>query len=371
MARGRRSTTAAAETPAEPLLTIGFFGSAEVSPDTYIPLLDDLVEGRDIGAVIIPVTNDDFTEEMESIFEWSRALKHPIQIVAVEEADPGKEVTAALGHGYEEFDGGTDVGTTIVDMLSNAMGDVRLVLLLNEDEDIDVNTGIYALETGVDAYNLADGLDVITAAEDGDEEADEAPEAPVVEEPKRGRRGSAAAQAVAEESTPSGHPTSMDDPRMKPEVLKTYLMAELKEIAASVHGADVMTADVLRGKTKDVLVEMVLNGLPGEAAAEEEAPAEPEEAVEPPKRGRRAAAAPDEAQTSSEPQEAEEHPSAGLMDAVEDGYTASTRIHQQDVGGLDEIIAAFAASQRAMAEYIIEEIRKPKPRGRPRKNTDD
>lgn len=362
MARGRTRTAAPAP-DAEPMLTLGFFGSAEVDQKTFIPLLNDLVDGRDVEKVIFPITTDDFTEEMEAAFAWARTNKFPIQIVAIEEEKPDLAVTAALGHGYEEFDGGENVGEAIVGMLADAEGDVRFLLFLNTEEDVDAEAGIAALDAGVDAYNLADGLDKIDAEED-ESAAEAEPEPEPEEAPKRGRRGSAEAAAVAVEPT-TGHPTSLDDPRMNPDSLKTFLMAELKEIAKSIWGADVMTADVMRGKTKDVLVEYCRFGLPSDAAEDEEQEEQEEVAEEPveaPKRGRRGAAT---REPAAEPEDAADEAQTQVVHAPE-GMT----LHVLDSTDLDSILAAITGALEALAVYVVEEIRKPKPRGRPKVKTD-
>lgn len=385
MALRRKTEPTRTEAP----LTLGFFGGAECDPKTFIPLLDDLVTDREVNMIFVPVSPDDYLSEIRQVVAWAEEHKYPISTVSTENPSTDPVCQTVLDNDYDDYDAGDDTPAALIELLLNTddsdgslvVQDGRLIVFYADSEgntdDRTMDAALAAVEKGLPTYDISNGLDLMTAEEDEDgalEDAEALQDATPEPQPTR-----KAAPPV--EQTSSAH--SRED-------LSAWTTVELKKLAKE-SDPERNTTETLRGKDKDFIIDRILEGgTPGvrldDSGVDEPDPVvaeEVEQIVE-------NAEQPDEAQQ----EEPVRRSRAAMKKAAEEAKTgpiidvtvvntptweplpegAITWVDDRDDSAItldvltQALAVALAQAMTPLAEHIIAEVRKPKPRGRPAKS---
>lgn len=380
-ARSRRSEETV------PPLTLGIAGSGELAKDAAWALLDDFIGEAKVDMVYLPVSDDDTTDEIIHIHRW--CVDHDIPYTTVSNDAAGKDRgLKKLIDGAEADYEISESGATqdIVDLLSDGdVADGRLLMFFNGEDEADLEAFEYAAANDVRAFDFLDGLDEITHEED-DGTAPAAPE-PTPEPadelaPRRGRRGSKAADPEPAAEKPSGGDYTTVEKRELTRLGKLNLV-ELKKKAKAL-GDPSITTESMRGMDKEQVADLIVVTKRNQAASGEsdgagsEEPADEAQTAARPRRGRAAEPA-EEPQEPSDSDDGSEDPKEAVFarlrgsreqaERIARGMSAVAKAELDLADDADDIeIAAgmLAAALMAFAEFLIVEVRKPKSAGRPR-----
>lgn len=380
----------------EPPLTLGFFGGAEYDPKTFLPLLDDLVTGREVNMIFVPVSPEDYLSEIRQVVAWAEKHEYPLSTISTENPSPDPVCQTVLDHDYDDYDAGEDTPKALIELLMNQddtdgalkVEDGRLLVFYADKdgnvEDRTMDAALTAVEKGLPTYDLTNGLDLMTAEEDGDLEDAEALGEPDEEPtPRRGRKAPA----------PQTDTSSGDIPPR--EELSTWTTVELKKLAKEVD-PERCTTETLRGKDKDYVIDAILHADPDDLAGDrptdeggpeltefETAMLDTPEVMERQERKLHPVDPPghggdDEGMVTDEPtepvveesDEAQQSPvtrSRAAMKEASAPMVSKALADDPDKEEFQELIQLITEAFRPLVDYAIEEMRKPKPRGRPAK----
>lgn len=380
VARRSRSTA----TP----LTLGFVGSGQLDKKAIIALLDDLADGVEVDAIYVPVTKDDFTDEIEAVVEWAIDRKVEYFTFSDEAAvKKDKVLKAAVDNAKDDFDFKGDAGKQVVEMLADEdVKDGRLLFFFDGEQDVDLDLFEAAADADVACFDLKDGGSPLTFDEGDDTGVPEPEEEP--EAPARRGRGRAAAEEEPEEKPARSRRAAKEEPADEDDDLTTAekkRLAELTkrdsaltELKKTIKALDksIVTADLV-GKSKEEVALLIIA-----AEREQDGDEGAEEAPAARGRGRRAAGGDAEAQEAPEggvggDKEADSREEVfarlrGNREAAERIATGLAKAMKTIVDEADEsqvlehAAAALAAGMMVFAEVLIAEVRKPKSAGRPR-----
>lgn len=385
MAGARRRST---RTEEQPPLTLGFAGLGELDAKAVNALLDDLIEGREVKTVFLPLTDGDTTDEIVHVQRWCLENEIPYEVVSNDKdvkKDKGlKKILDSAAGDYEAQEHGA--AKDIVELLADEdHKDARLLMFLNPQEEADLEVFAHAQENDVDSYDMCDDLSAITEEGDPEPEPEPEPEPPTDINTRRGR-GRRAAEPDPEPE-PSG---DAPEPYTKAEQKEyaTYLdtkqttLVELKKIAKALDPENI-TTETLRGADREYIADLVIITKRNQAEAGEGDDGEPADEAQnsaPARRGRgRAAtseepaddaAAGDDAADGKDAVFARLRASRERSELITQNLTEAMRVIVKEGGDPEEVVeraaAALAAGLMLFAEYLIVEVRKPKSAGRPR-----
>jgi hypothetical protein len=381
--RGRSSRT-------KPL-ALGIAGSGQLDKKAITALLDDLIDGQTVSVIYIPVTSDDFTEEIEAVYAWAKSNDARVETASNEDntkADKalGKVVEAA----DDDFDAGESAGKAIVELLGVAAeengADARLLMFFDPDQEEDVVVFEEAHNADIGAFDLCDSLSPMSFGDDdgGSPEPTPEPEPEPEPAPARSRRGRAAKEAPADEPD---EPADDQATESREELLK-WSLVELKRKAKELDPKRATTAS-LKGLDKAQVIDgFLLGDEDAQAATEAEAdanaaasrePADEAQATLPGRRGRRGAAEPQEGAEGVDGdsdtredvfarlrgnREAAERIASGMASILR----GSLELTEEEDQPIEVASGALAAALMVFAEFLITEVRRPKSAGRPRKD---
>lgn len=358
-------------------LTLGFAGSGELDAKAIGPMLDDYVGDAEIEGIFIPVTADDYTEEVAAVVKWANDANVPYITVSDEEAGKDRKLKKVIGDAADDYaiqedsTAGKDIVELLVGTEEEPVEDGRLLMFLSPEEDYDIDVAEAAVDADIPAFDLCNGVTPITLNDDdaaGDEggqgDDDQGSDEPAAEE-KPSRR-------AAKKATASQPELPLEETA---ESLGKLTLVELKKRAKAVD-PETATTEYLRGKDKDFLIDFILN--PGE----DEGPADEGQVVameSAPSRRRRGAAkeavetAPSGSEDGSEDGSEGEDPREAVFARLKNQRESAERIAQGirqalEAGDVETASGALAGAFMAFAEYIVVEVRKPKSPGRPRKD---
>lgn len=388
MPGARRRTTS------QPPLTLGFAGSGQLDAKATVALLDDLIDGREVSVVYLPLTNDDTTDEIIHVQRWCLEKEIPYEVVS-NEAEVKKDKTlkkildgAEGDYEAQEQGAGKDIVELLAGTEEEPVEDGRLLLFLDPDQDVDLDVYAHSQEHDVPAFDMCGDLTAITeeGADGGDPEPEPEPPAVTDISTRRGRGRVAAAEPEPPADDDKGEEQVAYTTAEKRALtnLKKETLVELKKKAKALDPENI-TTESLRGTDKDYVADLIVvtkrNQAAEAAVAASGDDGEPDEAQQTTKgrgRGRQSAAEPSEEPTGDDGDG--EDPASAVFarlrasrERAEHITKTLTRAMQAivDEGGEpDEVIeraaGAVAASLMLFAEYLIVEIRKPKSAGRPR-----
>lgn len=363
-------------------LALGIAGSGQLDKKAITALLDDLTDGQTVEVIYIPVTNDDFTEEVENVLAWAKANDHRIETASNEDdTKKDKALAKVTEEAADDFDAGESAGKAIVELLASSVEDngtdARLLMFFDGTEDEDTAVFEEAHNADIAAFDLCDGLSPMSF---GDDDGGEPEPDPEPEPPARGRRGRGAAkeEPAKEEAAPA---QDEDDVETREELLKLTLV-ELKRKAKAIDPKKA-TTEAMKGLGKPEVIDQFILDDGGAGEADEE-PADEAQAAPTGRRGRRAAAEAQEAADGGE--EAAGDPEADSREQVFERLRGNREAAERIAHGMSSILrsqldlpqdddqplevacGALAAALMVFAEHVIVEVRKPKSAGRPRKD---
>ncbi len=380
MAATSRRTRSAAQPP----LTLGFAGSGELDQKAVVAMLDDLVEGRKVAMVYLPVTDADTTDEIIHVHRWCVANEIPYTTVSDDKAAKDKALKKIIDGGEDDYEvtkqgAGKDIVELLAGSEDSPVEDGRLLLFFDAETDEDVEAFEHTEEHGVDTYDLRDELSKMTFDDDGDDgTAPEAEPEPVDEvSARRGRRAKAPEpEPAAEPAESSGAYSEAEQKEFDKLVSKETTLVELKKIAKGLGDPDI-TTESLRGTDKEYIADLVIITRRNLAAEPEPAePADEAQTAAPAARRRSAAQdAPEPAAGDDEGEDPKDAVFARLRASRERAEAISSNLVRSlaaiaEAGDPEEVLeraaGALAVSLMLFAEYLIVEVRKPKSAGRPR-----
>lgn len=377
MPTSRRRSSAAASKP----LIIGIGGHGDLDAKAITANLDAEVEGREVTAVVLPLTDALFTDAVDAAMAWAQAKDIAVWVVSSDEdLKKDKGLADIAKEADDDFDAGDDPMDAVIELLKGSEGsEPLLVMFMATDDEDDITTFELADENDIVSKDICNGMERITFGDDDAGEPDPEPQPPA-EEPKKSRRAKAAAP-----STPA---TDGDIPTV--EALKKWTATELKKKAKQVDPS--LTDEDLKGTDKDYLADLIVTTLTNQAAesgsAASEGASEAEDAPAPSRRRGRATGS-----LHAVPPVKDEAPAAAddepgdLQDETRDAVFARLRGQREtaeavgrslarslraiteetsEENRLEAVAGALAAGLMVFAEHIIIEVRKPKSAGRPR-----
>jgi hypothetical protein len=239
--RRSRSTQSEQEAP----LTLVFAGSGHLEPEAIMALLDDIVTGREVERVVIPVSTDDWTAEIETVATWAMEKNLGFTSVSSDEAQNDETLSKVTGAAVDDWsDAGNMVASLVEVITGNGTDDPaangRLYFFWNPDMDFDRDLFDLAQQEGVKSYDLLDGGSPLESAP---------VDAPVTEKaPTAGGRGKGVADPVGGGSV---------DPLSFEELIKlTHI--ELKQRAVELK---VATQSELRGRDPSFIADLIVTEL--------------------------------------------------------------------------------------------------------------
>lgn len=379
-------------------LTLGFAGSGELDPKAVAALLDDYVGDAEVEGVFVPVTEDDFTDEVAAVVKWATDKEIPYITLSDDAAGKDRKLKKIIDAADDDYavQEGSTAGKDIVELLTGSedepVEDGRLLMFLDSEQDYDIDVAEAAVDADIPSFDLCNGSTPITLTdddEDGGADDDQGSDDEPAAEEKPSRRSRKAPEP--KEATDGDEPGSGVPPYTEKE-LKPQTLVELKKIAKRID-PETATTEFLRGKDKPFLIDFILTGGGGDPTLpyDDGEPDEGQQVATTPSSGRRRRAAAQEAvetapsasesgsEDGSEGEDAREAVFARLRGNRETAERIAYGIRQatrdaldldpsDDAAGIDVAAGALAGAFMAFAEFIVVEVRKPKSAGRPRKD---
>lgn len=372
-ANQKREHMAGTRTRRKQKVNVGFAGSGELSKDALIALVEDKLDGMDVEMIYLPVTDADYTDELEHVRRWAVTNEVPYSTVSnADDLKKDKALKKAVDGAEADYEASEDgAGIDIIELLTgdeeNPVEGPLLFMFFKGESDEDI--AIFEATEGTEIKSI----DLCASGEDmtfEEPQTDPEPE-PEPERPARRRRGAAAEE---KEETPKDEVTEVPD---ETELVKLTLV-ELKKrakAAAKEAGRDDIDTEYLRNRDKAFVADLIV--LLATGGEEPEAADEAQQAA--PARRKRGAAATEAAQ---EPSEGEDEGEDGkeavfarlrgnreVAENIAHGMVSTMRALADEGDpdhGLERVAGALAAALMGFAEYLIVEVRKPKSAGRPR-----
>lgn len=149
---------------ANPPLTLGVFGSGTTSIKGATALIEDLIEANGGKArIIVPVTEDHWTEGIEAIADLAMENGHTLEVVTDDSTAKFRPVKPFVTKATKQHKSARP-GTKIVSLTADAGGKVIVFWDDENDEIYDVIEA--AADAGVDALDICAGLEKIELAPD-------------------------------------------------------------------------------------------------------------------------------------------------------------------------------------------------------------